>query len=305
MLRRRRIRNTITLSRAESFPGRQFDFRVHKWTQRPDWTPRHLPKDGAHLTLELGRRIGGGRSAVVYAAKINADAASMLMPRIPDEEICVKIARPNRSRTLAREAWAYEVLVGQGCLGVMVPRCYGFFTVDLSRDQLSFPLWSSGDFYLEEASSGLPDDPMCDDPLTDDDPYELDDSLGPGTREISSWLDWKPDPAAPLLSVLVMARGGQSYHSVDSYDCDQESTVDIYQILNDLSHAFVLHNDFSTHNLVRAPKNTTVCSRHQRVHKWNLVDFPWVSVDDFGEGHDEKWRSLSKLQRDHFRFLRC
>lgn len=80
-------------------------------------------------------------------------------------------------------------------------------------------------------------------------------------------------------------------------------SADIYQILNDLSHAFVLHNDFSTRNVVRAPKNTTVCSRHQRVHAWNLVDFPWVSVDDFDEGHAEKWRSLSKLQRDHFRFL--
>ncbi len=218
------IPSPITLSRAESFPGRQFDFRVHKWIQRPDWTPRRLPKDGAQLTLELGERIGGGRSAVVYAAKIIADAASTLTPRIPDEEICIKVARPNRSRTLAREAWAYEALVGQDCLGVMVPRCYGFFTVDLSRDQLSFPLWSSDDFYLEDPSSGLPDDPMRDDPLTDDDPYELDDSLGPGTRELSPWLDWKPDPAAPLLSVLVMARGGQSYDSTDRHNCDAEST---------------------------------------------------------------------------------
>ncbi|KAH9928806.1 uncharacterized protein B0H18DRAFT_1094040 [Fomitopsis serialis] len=176
------IPKPIILSRRLDFPSRQRDYDLGEYISRPDWRPSPLPKDG-HLSLYLEECIAGGRSAVVYAAEIStayeAGTIPLSNPHPLEQEFCVKIARRNRCRTLAREAWVSEQLRSRGQLqGVIAPRFYGFFTASLSDDQSVFPLWDTDDFRLEISD----DDPTRDDPLPDDEPLEEEYDNGPGVE---------------------------------------------------------------------------------------------------------------------------
>ena len=155
----------ITLSATKAFPARQCDFVDDRYRNRKGWAARSLYKDQPRLSLELGERLGGGRTGVVYAARLFEIAPSTdseAEGAIVDSDLCVKIARPNRSRTLAREAWVYDQLTEGSFRGVSVPRCYGFFTATLSPEEMPAGLWDKDP--LED------DDPTCDDPLPDDKP---------------------------------------------------------------------------------------------------------------------------------------
>lgn len=109
---------------------------VIDYTSGPTGSHRLVqPAEHTH-TLRLGERIGsGGRSAVVNAAevpKLKNDADTH--PHPPKERLCVKIARPNRCRTLAREVRACEQLRWRGRLqGVSAPRYHGFCTSSVER----------------------------------------------------------------------------------------------------------------------------------------------------------------------------
>ena len=72
---------------------------------------------------------------------------------------------------------------------------------------------------------------------------------------------------------------------------------DVLQILDDLSLAYVFHEDFRPANLVHAPKNTKKCKHHKRIHKWNIIDLATVPVDEYSENDDDKFKTLSRLQR--------
>ncbi|KAH9930945.1 uncharacterized protein B0H18DRAFT_1083677 [Fomitopsis serialis] len=238
------IPEAVALSREEAFPAPQSDFYSNKILNRPDWCAAEVPKNGGHLSLQLRERIGGGRGAVVYAAEI---------------------ARPNRCRTLAREAWIYERLPEDDIL----------------------------DASSERRRS---DDTSRDDPLRDD-MRGCDDSP-PGGRELSSWCDWRPDPEAPLLAVLVMARGGRKY-TLDEDDFDPRTEAEVNQILDDLSSAYIMHQDLRPANLIRAPAATQKCPTHKRVHKWNIIDFGWSSVDEH-DGNDVEGDVIKKLHRFNY-----
>ncbi|KAI0727779.1 hypothetical protein C8Q72DRAFT_743090, partial [Fomitopsis betulina] len=273
----------VVLSRQSDFPPRQHDFYEEEFRDRPDWQPSPCPTTGsATLHLQLRHRIGsGGRSAVVYAVEVltppesGHDAAtSRLLER--KEQLCVKIARPNRCRTLAREAWVFENMHSRGHLqGVIAPRCYGLFTA-----QLDCPLWRQKDFndiYLQN------DKPTRDDRLPDDDRHygheddQHDDNRG--GRECSPWFKWRPDPASPLLAALVMTRGGETYTEDDHEEKDSRCE-DVRAIFEDLSKACIFHGDIRRTNIVRAPESTALCKRHNCVHKWHLIDFASTWVDD-------------------------
>ncbi|KAH9928836.1 uncharacterized protein B0H18DRAFT_998951 [Fomitopsis serialis] len=104
------IPKPVTLPRQKDFPACQFDANPGMYRTRPDWQPSLSPRnDAGHLSLRLGECIGGGRSAVVYDAEILTTSTSKegyIPPSSPtpaEQKLCVKIARPNRCRTLARE----------------------------------------------------------------------------------------------------------------------------------------------------------------------------------------------------------
>lgn len=212
----------IRLSRHSSFPARQYDFKKTRFIPKSNWPATLTPLNGADLSLELGEFIGGGRSAVVYSVNVLATEprgeSNPPTVTLRSPELCIKVARPNHCRTLAREAWVYERLAEGVQQGVNVPRCYGFFTTELRPEQLPFPLWLG-----EEYDEGVTpedidsDDPTQDDSLPDDnDPYNQAGHSGP--REHSSWVEWRPEATKPLLSVLVMARGGEIYTHEDHED---------------------------------------------------------------------------------------
>ncbi|KAH9843533.1 uncharacterized protein C8Q71DRAFT_3090 [Rhodofomes roseus] len=289
----------ITLSRAGDFPACQYHSAHSTYRVRLDWEPSPRPKDGS-LTLKLGKRIGDGRSAVVYAAEVltTSDEHNVLRHNLlpPEETLCVKIARPNRCRTLARESWVYDQIYRRGHMqGIIAPHTYGFFTADLSSQQLTFPLWSSQDFTLEHHPAGSQDDSTRDDRLPDD------EALGvhkhrPGGKELSSWDSWRPDPDAPLLAVLVMSRGGATYTVKD--DADEAMQEDMCAILDDLSDIYLWHTDLRSNNLVRAPCGTKPCEKHGRVHTWNIIDFAWTVCDDKDGDLDElKLVTIRELQQ--------
>lgn len=123
--------------------------------------------DGAgHLSLKIGERIGaGGRSGVVYSADIltatrEGDGAesSELLPHA--QKLCIKIARPNRCRTLAWEAWVYDQLSIMQLQGGIVPHTYGVFTTDMPPNRITFPLWESEDLDLNLTCDDPADDPI-------------------------------------------------------------------------------------------------------------------------------------------------
>ncbi|KAH9918956.1 uncharacterized protein B0H18DRAFT_1197957 [Fomitopsis serialis] len=114
------IPEAITLSRPDDFPCRQFDF--HRSAYRPDWKQSTRSQDG-RLSLII-ERIACGRSAVVYSAEIVTTSEKGNIPSSPhphEQQLCVKIARPNRCRTLAREAWIYDQLTLGQLQGVIAP----------------------------------------------------------------------------------------------------------------------------------------------------------------------------------------
>lgn len=93
-------------------------------------------------------------------------------------ELCIKVARPNRCRTLAGEAWVYERLAEGVHQGANVPRCYGFFATELGLEQLPCPVWLDDNYY-EGANF---EDIESDDPTQADDTHLHDQESQSGTR---------------------------------------------------------------------------------------------------------------------------
>ncbi|KAH9842382.1 uncharacterized protein C8Q71DRAFT_200882 [Rhodofomes roseus] len=135
---------------------------------------------GGHLSLQLGERIGCGRSAVVYAAKVlYATPGQDVLPWTKDPLIGNFQAGPLRQGGVA-ESLSFirsggsdvRAQLTEGALqGKITPRCYGFFTAELDPGLSRF-LRSNEDFDLDRTPAtgdhGL-DDSTCDDPLLDGD----------------------------------------------------------------------------------------------------------------------------------------
>ncbi|PBK90191.1 hypothetical protein ARMGADRAFT_1032747 [Armillaria gallica] len=93
-------------------------------------SPLSLPYNATKITLPRSQSFPAPRFVrvgLVYSARVIHDTTHSNLP-----ELCVKVAKPEYGRTLAREAWFYEQLaVESGCEGVIIPRCFGFFTIPL------------------------------------------------------------------------------------------------------------------------------------------------------------------------------
>ena len=201
-----------TLHRRTTFPTYQKDMATFGQIRRPDWGAAPIPVEGEHLQLKLGASIGFGRTAVVYEAEVIGESS---LPKL-----CVKIARHNRCRTLAREGWVYERLQEGVHQGVTTPRYYGFFSTEVTADWIR-SFWASEVFHLP-ADDWESVDISCDGYLPGDGgrvaPSGGETVAEVCPRDSSEWVDWKPDFAAPLLCVLVMTQGGAQYTMEDDVD---------------------------------------------------------------------------------------
>lgn len=268
-----------------------------------------VPTQGRHLCLRLEGCIGRGGSAVVYAAKATSNDPEGCASPI-EAELCVKLAKPHRCRTLAREGWVYEQLAEGTYQGVIVPRCYGFFAADLPHNQFPVSPISLEDLldtFDFDTADLWHDERLC------DEEWKITDST-PGGRELSPWVDWRRDPSAPLLCVLVMTRGGGPYtlhedhlDKSNRYGVDgllllvfvsQFISAEVFEILDDLSADGILHQDLRPANIIRAPADAETCPRHNRVHKWNLIDFALTRVDTPDDSEDKlRFQAVSMYQK--------
>ncbi|EIW83326.1 hypothetical protein CONPUDRAFT_89245 [Coniophora puteana RWD-64-598 SS2] len=310
------IPNAIMLTRAEDLPSHQFDHHKAVYHSKPTWHPSRLPENAGHLSLKLTERISWGRSAVTYAVEVVSTTSQESGVTVSNllslkQELCVKVARPNRCRTLAREAWVYnklrcrksgregwsydQVPQADRLQGVIAPHFYGFFVAD----QVSFPPWTSEDFQIDRRQATADD-------MTRDDPLD-DDLLGSsGGKDHSIWRNWRPDPFIPMLAVIVMSRGGETCKYADGLDTSTQE--DIFAILSDLSLASIVHGDLRPANIVRAPASTVLCERHNRIHKWNVIDFSSAVIDGYdveqaeikGTSHYKAKKALCGLQEMSF-----
>ncbi|KAK0452650.1 hypothetical protein EV421DRAFT_1770324 [Armillaria borealis] len=276
----------ITLSRSQSFPAPRL---VRKYVPVPrieSWAPLSLPKNGAHLELELTSSISEGRVGLAYSARVISNTADSDLP-----DLCIKLVKPKYGRTLAREAWFYEQLAREpGYEGAVTPRCFGFFTVPLKDclDVKGQPVshirpWENITIDPPEPDSDdtdesaqeedrdwwLPDDPSGLDAFFKDDD---------GWKSGSPWNKWRSSPSEPLICVLVLEKLGKFYSSPEERHGDEEDgheeeeLNDIRDVVRDVSSTGILHRDLRYCNVVRA-SNDVICPRHGRAHRWRLIDF--------------------------------
>ncbi|KAF9474181.1 hypothetical protein BDN70DRAFT_842664 [Pholiota conissans] len=280
----------ITLSRSQSFPPLRLFEKYVQVPRNEKWAPLFLPKNGAHLELELTESISEGRVGLTYSAEVIRDTADLNLP-----DLCIKLVKPKYGRSLAREAWFYEQLAREpGYEGVVTPRCFGFFTVPLKgcRDIDGQPVthikpWESitdtpqeqdsddtdESFQNEDADWRLPDDPPgFEEYYTDDD----------GLKDESPWNDWRFSPSDPLICVLVLEKLAASYvrpterDGEDKHASEVEELDDIRDAVRDLCSIGIKHSDVRHCNVLRATHNV-ICPRHGHAHQWRLIDFDMAS----------------------------
>ncbi|KIM36118.1 hypothetical protein M413DRAFT_449432 [Hebeloma cylindrosporum] len=226
------------------------------------WEPMDVSElsPNCRLRLTLVKRIGEGGTSTVYSAVVRSPTNFDL-----PETVCVKVAKWSRNRSLAREAWYYEQLSREeNCEGIATPRCFGFFemsSVDPPEavDRTIIP-WKCLEYGDEE------------DILREDfvnlGNFLLDEH---GLTQNSSWYGFTQDEP-PTVCVLVLEELGAPYPAPLM---DDEALRDIREILEDLAHIGIVHRDARYNNVLRSlvTDSKSLCSRHQRIHNWRLIDF--------------------------------
>ncbi|KIY44209.1 hypothetical protein FISHEDRAFT_15927, partial [Fistulina hepatica ATCC 64428] len=126
--------SSTVLKRTASFPSRRATHRREEPADTSMWPAASLPDTERVLELELGKSLGHGRIGFAYIARVvgtraRPDGELVDPPPGFPTDLCVKFANPLYCRSMARETWFYEQLPEKKFLqGVVVPRCYGFFT---------------------------------------------------------------------------------------------------------------------------------------------------------------------------------
>ncbi|PBK90188.1 hypothetical protein ARMGADRAFT_1112424 [Armillaria gallica] len=267
----------ITLSLSQSFPAPRLVRRYLPLPRIESWAPLLLPKNGAHLELELTGGISEGRIGLAYSARVIRNTADAYLP-----DLCIKLVKPKYGRTLAREAWFYEQLsLEPGYEGVITPRCFGFFTAPL-KDCLDIKGQPVSHIKPWENITIDPLKPASDDADESDDEEDKDWWLPDDPSGFDAFFKdddgWKTSPSEPLICVLVLEKLGKFYSSPRErygYEEDEHEEVElnhIRDVVHDVSSTGILHRDLRYCNVVRA-SNDGICPRHGRAHRWRLIGF--------------------------------
>lgn len=178
-----------------------------------------MPAGKIHADFELLERLGEGRISIVYAARLvclrqspggEPLPYSSLPGPLPDQ-FCLKLAKAEFIRSLARDAWFYEQLAREdGYQGVITPLCFGFFSAPLPST-LRIQAWSEIECLPEKHDEELVYDRFYDDKgsgcFTDDLRTCRDDCPWSLERWISR-ID-----SSPIVGVLIMERLGEHFPS--------------------------------------------------------------------------------------------
>ncbi len=80
-----------------------------------------------------------------------------------------------------------------------------------------------------------------------------------------------------------------------------ECREDVTQVLEDMSYSGVIHGDLRMPNVILAPANTKKCTHHDRVHKWNIIDFGLSYIVDFDLERHNLHAALSVVDESDYR----
>ncbi|KAF9075566.1 hypothetical protein BDP27DRAFT_1315283 [Rhodocollybia butyracea] len=289
----------LNMTRAESFPANRTSCIEEECsTEKEGWDALPLPEGKSHLEIEIiGEQLGHGRISATYAARLhqilNRPGGSPLpcsSPGLP-QEFCIKVAKPQFFRSLAREAWFYEQLAG--LQGSVTPRCFGFFVAPLPEGVSWLDAWGDIESCKSESSQDEDSDEDSESCLPDslDDEYQpwLFHEDGRQSKSSSRWNDWRQSLESPLVGVLLLELGSQLERRFESpaYFTEQEKR-DLADLFDDLASVGIIHADFKFNNILHVTRpDAVICPRHCRVHHWQFIDFDrarkWgksIAIDD-------------------------
>ncbi|KAJ3979336.1 hypothetical protein F5890DRAFT_1421513, partial [Lentinula detonsa] len=280
---------SITLHREQSFPAKRYtsDLEGRTPVGEQQWNSISPPVDRLHADLQITDQLSEGRLGQVFAACLVSLKQSIHGEILPNacitlpSQFCIKLAKPEYIRSLAREAWFYEQLAKEdGFSGVITPICFGFFACRLSEN-VQIRSWSSIKIEPEE----LLDVPEGEEPVYDllDDDEEgwycyFDD--GRTSHLDSPWhlKQWKARAdRSPFMGILITERLATQLPPKFSIPSEELVRAELLAVLEDLNAVGILHGDMKFNNVMsRASESwlpSEVCPRHGRVHPWRLIDF--------------------------------
>lgn len=202
----------LHLRASPAFPACAAAYYEHDRHPVPDsWAARDVSGAEGTLELNLANRISEGRIGVTYTAQVvsafvgGADVSTSL-----PAELCLKFAKVQYGRSLAREAWFYEQL--SSCQGIAVARCFGFFSSTFAEQKESvdtvIPWMDLKHLYKPPIPHWMPV-PSAD-YLPDDDPDDDKFHDRRGFKYDSVWNFWNPSESDPTVAVLLLEKLGES-----------------------------------------------------------------------------------------------
>ncbi|KAI0314184.1 hypothetical protein OF83DRAFT_469856 [Amylostereum chailletii] len=259
------------LVKAEVFPYEEFD-PTSVYREVPSRPESVLPpSECLHATATIGEKKGAGSNAVVHELNKVRIRNSPHPVRIPP--LVVKIAFTNRVEMLAREAWFYDEM--ESLQGSVIPRCYGWFEMDLrttSPDDAPYTIFNWPKFAADP------------DPET-----ETGELPHPMLTERASRQD--------ILSIIVLEKLRGPFGRNPSGLFPRGSKKDIRGLFSEVQALSInLVPDISENNILRAARPSALqpaveAPHFKGKHKYRLVDFGMATKSN---------RTPASLSQDHF-----
>ncbi|KAJ4000111.1 hypothetical protein F5050DRAFT_1563744, partial [Lentinula boryana] len=289
---------SITLNREQSFPAKRYsaDEEGRAAVEEQKWDAISPPTDQLHADLQIIDQLSEGRLGQVFSARLVSLRKSIHGETLPNgciplpSQFCIKLAKPEYIRSLAREAWFYEQLSKEdGYPGAVTPVCFGFFACRLP-DNVQVRSWTSIEIEPEEPL----DVPEGEEPIYDfydDDEEGCDCYFDDGRRSHldSPWhlQQWKArTDRSPFVGILITERLGAQMPTEYSPPRGKglRRRTELLMLLEDLNAVGIVHGDIKFNNILsRASESwlsAEVCPRHKQVHSWKLIDFDRSSKYD-------------------------
>ncbi|EEB89893.1 hypothetical protein MPER_11964 [Moniliophthora perniciosa FA553] len=289
----------ICLDTAPSFPASPRALKKEEYSVPDSWAAKDITLAEGHLELALLERISEGRMGVTYSARVvSATRSHVDVSASLPQVLCLKFARMQHCRSLAREAWFYEQLTE--CQGISVARCFGFFTSTLNKQEvavesiLPWNKFQDESDETEEETEELTWSSPSKDWLPDDFPHTYEFHDVRGLKRDSTWNSWNPSDDNPTIAVLILEKLGE--RCVEHWEMWQKPKdglkEDITAIVEDIGAHGVIHTDVTAFNILHFTGDAVTCPRHNVVHNWRIIDFDRSRKIDMAQACDFTKRAL-------------
>ncbi|KAH6903236.1 hypothetical protein BKA70DRAFT_1194650 [Coprinopsis sp. MPI-PUGE-AT-0042] len=285
----------LMLKPSVTFPAAPYKIKDKDKALPPSWDAKDITSAEGSLELRLLERLAEGRIGTVYPATILAATRGGvdITPTLP-QNLCLKFAKKEFCRSLARDAWFYEQL--QDLQGVAIAQSYGFYTSTVKEQDIENQGTFEADFVPWQGYRSIPKhDPEVSewsssmDWLPDDEKHNPPRYIEPGISDFKSrspWNAWNLDEGNPIIAVHIMELLGTPCAKIwTQWEKRPDLHQEISPVVDDLSKAGVWHSDLTGFNVLQsddgcdsdAPGTVRakprLCSRHRATHKWRVIDF--------------------------------